>query len=135
MLRRTGKIILFLTAILVVIIVYQTRKPLPLGVSWEGKEHRVPAQSVHFFSDRTYVDNAGTRHSDQDIFTEVVRMIDKAEQYILLDMFLYNDFQGNPPEQTRALASELTQALIDKKQKNPEMSITVVSDPLNTVYG
>lgn len=131
----TMKILVTLTVILLIAILYQTRKPLPSGVSLEGKEYKVPAQSVRFLADRTYIDNDGERHSEQEIFTEVLSMINKAQNYILLDMFLYNDFQGKPPETTRALARELTQALITKKQANPEMTITVVSDPLNIVYG
>lgn len=133
--HRTIKILGTLTTVLLIAIVYQTRKPLPSGVSIEGQEYKVPAQSVHFLADRTYVDSSGQRHSEQEIFTEVLAMITNAQQYILLDMFLYNDFQGKPPETTRALASELTQALIAKKQANPKMTITVISDPLNIVYG
>jgi len=131
----TVKILITLTAVLLIVILYQTRKPLPPGVSLEGKEYKVPAESVHFLADRTYVDSSNQRHSEQEIFTEVLSMISKAKQYIMLDMFLYNDFQGDPPEKTRALASELTQALIAKRQANPEVVIIVVSDPLNTVYG
>lgn len=131
----TIKIFVTLTAVWLIVILYQTRKPLPPGVSLEGKEYKVPAQSVHFLADRTYTDSSGQRHSEQEIFTEVLRMINNAQHYILLDMFLYNDFQGEPPEKTRALASEVTQVLIAKKQANPEMTITVVSDPLNIVYG
>lgn len=131
----TIKILVTLTAVLFIVILYQTRKPLPSGVSLEGEEYKVPAQSVRFLADRTYIDTNRERHSEQEIFTEVLSMVNKAQQYILLDMFLYNDFQGKPPETTRALALELTQALIAKKQANPEMTITVVSDPLNIVYG
>jgi len=129
------KILVTLTAVILVVVLYQTQKPLPDGVSIEGNEYKVPVQSVHFLADRTYVDSTGQRHSEQEIFSGVLAMINEAEKYILLDMFLYNDFQGKPPETTRALAGELTQALIAKKQANPGMTITVVSDPLNTVYG
>lgn len=129
------RIIVILTAVVFIVMLYQIQKPLPDGVSLEGDEYKVPVQSVQFFADRTYVDSTGQRHSEQEIFNGVLAMINRAQQYILLDMFLYNDFQGEPPETTRALANELTQALITKKQANPEMTITVVSDPLNTVYG
>ena len=110
-------------------------RPLPPGLSVVGSRYRVPAESITFLADRTYVDAAGDRFSEQQIFDEVLAMIARAEHYVLLDMFLYNDWQGNPPETTRALSSELTQALVAKKQANPNISITVVSDPLNTVYG
>jgi HKD family nuclease len=64
----------------------------------------------------------------------VLTLIREAESYILVDMFLWNSFQGATPETYRLLSSELTEALIAKKVANPEVTITVVSDPLNTVY-
>lgn len=101
----------------------------------EGQKYSVPKQSVIFLADRTFLNEDGKRQSNQQIFDEIIRMIQNARQYILLDMFLYNDFQGDPPENIRALAGDLTQALIAKKKQNPDIAITVISDPLNTVYG
>lgn len=118
-----------------VVMVYSLQKPLPPGVHMKGEEYSVPEESVTFLVDQTYLDSSGVRQSDQEIFDEVMRMIANAEQYILVDMFLFNDFQGEPPEKTRALASELTEALVAKKKTNNDIIITVVSDPLNTVYG
>ena len=50
-------------------------------------------------------------------------------------MFLFNDFQGDPPEKTRHLSAELTQALVDRKISQPDLKVLVISDPVNTVYG
>ena len=109
--------------------------PAPQGVSVAGPERSVPAGAVTFLADRTYVDADGIRHTDHEIFDEVIRMIHAANEYVLVDMFLYNSFQGTAPEHTRALASELTGALVAAKEARPDLAITVVSDPLNTVYG
>jgi hypothetical protein len=117
------------------VIVYQTNKGLPVGVSVMGQPHRVEARAVTFLADRTYLDGTGARQVDQEIFDEVLSMIAGAQQFILIDMFLYNDFQGADVERTRALSSELTQALVAKKKSSPEIDITVVTDPINTVYG
>ena len=62
-------------------------------------------------------------------------MIARAQDFILLDMFLYNAWQGPVRENFRALAAELTEALIVRKHERPALSITVISDPLNTAYG
>ncbi len=128
-------VVLGLVLLWVGVMVFQTNKPLPDGVSVMGGEYAVPVDSVKFLADRTYVDGGGVRHSDQEIFDEVFQMIRGAREYILVDMFLYNSFQGSAPETTRALSSELTDALIVQKQAYPNMSVTVISDPLNTVYG
>ncbi|MBX2838883.1 MAG: phospholipase [Gammaproteobacteria bacterium] len=60
--------------------------------------------------------------------------IARARTAILVDMFLFNDWQGPDPETHRALAEELTQALITQKTAHPNMTIVVISDPVNTVY-
>lgn len=127
--------VIVITGLVIAVMIYQTQKPLPAGVSVEGEQHMVPDEAVRFLADRTYVDSSGKRHSEQEIFNEVLHMIERAQEYILVDMFLYNEFQGSKPERTRALARELTQELVAKKQANPDMKITVVSDPLNEVYG
>lgn len=108
-------------------------KTLPEGISFQG-EHRV-SEEVAFVSDSTWVDRNGQRQVEQAIFDDVFRIIAQAEKLIVLDMFLYNDFQGPVPETTRALSGELTSALIDKKAQHPEIDIVVISDPLNTLYG
>lgn len=121
--------------LLVAGMAFETYKPLPSGMRVTGQEHLAPASSVRFLADRTYVNAAGQRVSEQEIFDEVISMIRGARRYILVDMFLYNDFQGEPPERERALAAEVTAALMAAKQQYPDIVITVVSDPLNTVYG
>ena len=78
-------------------IFYVVRKPLPPGVGIAGEVRTVPAEAITFLADRTYVDAAGERHSEQQIFDEIVRMIRGAKHYVLVDMFLYNQFQGDLP--------------------------------------
>jgi phosphatidylserine/phosphatidylglycerophosphate/cardiolipin synthase-like enzyme len=108
-------------------------KTLPDGISFVGA--RFVAEEVAFVSDATWVDANGQRHVEQAIFDDMFRIIAAAKKLIVLDMFLYNDFQGPVPETTRALASELTDALIAKKLDQPEINIVVISDPVNTLYG
>jgi len=62
-------------------------------------------------------------------------MIDSAQKYILIDMFLYNDFQGPVPETHRDLSDELTNALVQKKVDFPDIKIIVITDPINIIYG
>ncbi len=108
-------------------------KPLPEGISYQG-EHRV-SEEVVFLSDSTWIDVNGQRRVEQTIFDDLFRIIADAEKLIVLDMFLYNDFQGPVPETTRALSSELTEALIARKAQVPDINIIVITDPLNTLYG
>lgn len=108
-------------------------KQLPEGFAYESPE-RVSA-NVEFLSDLTWIDRSGIRHVEQQIFDEVFSTIERARRFILLDMFLYNSFQGRKPEMTRALSAELTDKLIAQKQAHPDIRIVVITDPINTVYG
>ncbi|MEX0931246.1 MAG: phospholipase D-like domain-containing protein [Candidatus Paceibacterota bacterium] len=110
-------------------------KPLPEGFSFEGEYRMVNPEDIRFFADRTYTDEAGNRVVEQEIFDEVFHMIAEAKEYILVDMFLYNQYQGWQKEDTRGLAYELTSSLVAKKTSNPEIEIAVITDPINSIYG
>lgn len=106
---------------------------LPEGLSYQGQAQEVGKLS--FYRDLTYFDASGQRHTDQEIFDRWLEIIAGARRFILVDMFLFNDFQGPEPEETRGLTRELTEALIDRKKTDPDMRIIVITDPVNTVYG
>ncbi|HEY7885050.1 MAG TPA: phospholipase D-like domain-containing protein, partial [Cellvibrionaceae bacterium] len=112
---------------------YHVYKPLPQGLSLEAPA-RV-ASDVQFLADNTYTTANGERHIEQQIFDEVLAMIASARRFVLVDMFLFNDFQGEVTETHRALSTELTAALIAQKQRYPALEVQVISDPLNSVYG
>lgn len=134
--KQNFKRLVWLVVVLVVVVtIYSVTKPLPKGVSVTGPERLVSEQSVRFLADKTYLDAAGERQIEQEIFDEVMAMIKGAERYVLIDMFLFNSFQGKEVEDTRALASELTAALVEQKKRYPDMAVYVVTDPLNMVYG
>ena len=129
------KILFILIAIIIAVGIYGAYKPLPEGLNIEGQIHSVPSDDIYFYSDKTYVDSSGNRHSDQTIIDEVLNMIDSANQYILIDMFLFNSFLGSGVIPHRELADEITNALIKKKKQNPDIIIQIISDPINNIYG
>ena len=126
-------ILLWLLLALALFSAYHVIKPMPAGLSLEGQLHS--ATDVEFLADRTHIDNQGERYIEQQIFDAILEMIADARQFVLVDMFLFNDFQGELAEKHRALSWELTEALIAQKRQFPEMEIQVISDPLNTLYG
>lgn len=93
------------------------------------------AGSVQFFNDESWVDDAGQRRLSQSLFSGLFDGIRAAKSVIVVDMFLFNAWQGPVPETHRPLASELTDVLIEQQQSFPELDIIVISDPINTVYG
>lgn len=106
---------------------------VPKGLSYASEP--TLAADVRFLADTTWVDADGRRHSEQTIFDAVFDMIRRARKFILIDMFLYNDFEMQITEPLRLLSSELTDALLERKQKHPDIRIVVITDPINTVYG
>ncbi|WP_245932470.1 phospholipase D family protein [Isoalcanivorax indicus] len=109
------------------------RKPPPegVGIAWPER----PLGDAVLLHDLTWHDDTGTRHLQQQIFDDILRLISQAEQLILLDMFLFNAFQGEPPETHRALSAELTAALLARRRASPDLPIIVITDPVNTLYG
>jgi len=93
------------------------------------------ATDLKFLSDTSWQEPDGSRMTEQVIFDEALTMISESRQFVLLDMFLFNNFQGPKAENMRPIASELTAALVAQKNLHPDMTVTVITDPINTVYG
>lgn len=132
--RRISQLILFavLTYAFVTLLV-RSLMPAPDAIAMSGMQHN--SSHVQFFHDDSWLDEQGERQLSQELFDELFGMIAQARTFILLDMFLFNDWQGPVPETQRALSAELTDALIARKQASPDLQVLVVSDPINTVYG
>ncbi|GGA42774.1 phospholipase D family protein [Paenibacillus physcomitrellae] len=114
------------------VIVYQTHKPLPRGVSYESPEYTV--SSVHFLYDLTYPDGQGGIHQERNIVDRMYEMAGEARQYIVLDMFLFNDYVHKGavfPD----VSGELVRRLIDQKKKYPKLQALVITDEININYG
>lgn len=130
----TGKrLFALLVFVFILMAIYHVYKPLPPGLDIAAPVRN--ASNVEFLADSTYVDANGERQIEQQIFDAALEMIAEARQLVLVDMFLFNDFQGALTQTHRALSSELTEALIAQKQRYPELEIQVISDPLNSIYG
>lgn len=119
-------------ALLVVVGLWHTHKPLPEGTS-VATPLRVASQ-VRFLEDRTWVDSEGERRKSQTVFDEVFRLIGQAERLVVLDMFLFNDFAGEA-DIYRPLSEELTTALLQRVEQVDGLRVVLVTDPFNTLYG
>ncbi|TDL99022.1 hypothetical protein ERX27_00845 [Macrococcus brunensis] len=118
-----GSLFLIVTAV----AVFNVLKPMPVGLSKRFEPSRT--NNVKLLLDNTY----GHKY-DHEIFNTVFQTIDEADDFIILDMFLFNDaYDGN--EKFPDLTGELTRHLIKKKEENPNIRIYVLTDPINSVYG
>jgi hypothetical protein len=136
--RKQPKKRIFFTGFIIVCLVvgfYQTNKALPVDISYSGSAHVIPESQVEVFYDRTFMNAEGERQIEQEIFDEILRMISESSEYVLVDMFLFNDFLGVSTSSHRSLTEELTNALIAQKEAYPDMTVQVITDPINVIYG
>ena len=130
------KRIWFLTGILILISiivgVVQHNKKLPQGISYESPIYKT--NDVQFVYDLTY-QHQGKRVIEQNLMQEALRIIDHAEQLLLVDMFLYNDDYDREKGTYPNAAQQITEALINKRLNNPSIPIFVITDAVNTLYG
>ncbi|PRO67308.1 phospholipase [Alkalicoccus urumqiensis] len=112
-----------------VMALVHTQKSVPAGLSVTGDFH---VSDVELLQDITYEKDGETVH-EQEIMDSVLKVIEKAEDHIVADMFLFNG-EYNPAYDFPDLSGELAGALAAKKRENPEMEIVVLTDPINTGY-
>ena len=110
-------------------------KALPEGIDYRSKGYCVGAEDIEFLVDLTYKDTAGETVHEQEIFDTIFTLIDNARKYILIDMFLFNSYQGKAERAYRRLCFELMTRLLEKKKRIPSIKIDVITDPINNVYG
>ncbi|MFL2826339.1 MAG: phospholipase D-like domain-containing protein [Coraliomargaritaceae bacterium] len=95
---------------------------------------------VDLLIDRTYRDEAMEENLlDHEILDSIIREIRTAETFLIVDFFLWNDWQGrfakNNGQELIPLGSKLAEAIIQKRKANPEIPILVITDPINRLYG
>ncbi|WP_404346425.1 phospholipase D family protein [Sutcliffiella horikoshii] len=131
---KKNKMLIFILILITIVIltsVYHSYKPLPEGVSFEGDIHNV--SEVGFLYDITYGEKDDLQ-KEHAIFDRIYEVIDEAEEFIVIDMFLFNGYHDGemdyPP-----LSSNLMESLISKKKENPDLDIVFITDEINTTYG
>lgn len=115
--------------------VWNTTKPMPPGTDVSAPPVTVDATNVRFLSDLSYSDPQGQMVYEQQIFDEIFRIIDESESFIVADFFLFNDLVGASNSPHRALSRQLADHLLARKAARPALSVLLITDPINEVYG
>ncbi|AKS42049.1 phospholipase D family protein [Wenzhouxiangella marina] len=124
---------LALFGLYLVTAVWNVYKPLPPGLNASFPPRA--AADVEFLVDSTWIDARGQQHQDTEIFERLFEMIDQAEQLIVLEMFLINEFAGQASDGHRPLSGEVFDRLLAKRASHPSMDIVLITDPFNRLYG
>jgi phosphatidylserine/phosphatidylglycerophosphate/cardiolipin synthase-like enzyme len=131
--KRGGIILGLLLVLALAMAGYDMNRPLPSGIGTTTPWR--PAGTIRFLADETWVDATGTRHTEQAIIDEELRLIAQAQQLVVLDQFLFNPFAGAAGSPHRAITEELTRALIARREAVPDLRVVFITDPFNTLYG
>jgi len=65
---------------------FNNYKPLPEGLSFEGEIHHT--NDLDFLFDLIYKNKVGDTIIEQEIFDGAIQMIEEAEAFFIVDMFL-----------------------------------------------
>lgn len=129
--RRRWQVVGGAGVIWLVLFLFHITKPLPEGTSFLGPLRG--ASEIEFLHDLSYrVD--GQPSVEQEIFDRVLGMIDAAEEFVVIDMFLFDGEHGGEREY-RALSSELADRLLARKAANPALRTIFITDEINNFYG
>lgn len=105
----------------------------PKGTSYEGIKRK--DSNIEFLYDLNYKKNKQTI-KEQKIFQEQLAIIDEAEKFLILDMFLFNDdYDRDTDVEYPNLSEQLTDKLIEKKKEIPSIKILFITDEINNFYG
>lgn len=115
--------------------VWNTTKSMPPGTDISTPAVAIDAADIRFLRDLTYRDSQGRVVHEQHIFDEILRIIDESESFIVADFFLFNDMMGASNAPHRALSRQLADHLMARKAAKPSLSILLITDPINEVYG
>lgn len=126
-------VLLFIVLIPLVVMTARHFMPVPNDVSYESEFYQT--DDVNFLYDITLMNAEGESQSKQQIIDEIYQMIDEAEDFLVIDMFLFNDDYDHETLDFPTISQDLADKLIDKKNKNPDLEIVFITDPINTFYG
>lgn len=128
---QAAKLVSVLLVAYAVAMFYGLFKPLPANISYEGRWHEDTEAEILF--DITHEEDED-RQEEHEIFTHIEQMISEADDFIVVDMFLFND-EYDPDMSFPDLASWFSDRLIEKQEANPDLTIVVTTDRINSFYG
>jgi phosphatidylserine/phosphatidylglycerophosphate/cardiolipin synthase-like enzyme len=117
--------------------VWNVTKPMPAGTNVSTAPVSVPAADVQFLYDltRAHPQNRDELVYEQRIFDEVFSIVDQARSFVVADFFLLNEQMGAAGAAHRPLSRQLADHLIARKQAVPNLTVLLLTDPINDVYG
>ncbi|MCS5420580.1 MULTISPECIES: phospholipase D family protein [Psychrilyobacter] len=105
---------------------------LPPNISMESPIYQT--DNVEFYYDLTYKKD-DVIYTEHRIFNQMEKIIEDAEEFIVMDVFLFNDLYNASEFNFPKVSSGITKALIKKKREDKDIQIYFITDEINTFYG
>jgi len=112
---------------------WHLNKPLPAGLDADLGPR--PVSGVEFLVDSTWLTPGGNQQQSTRIFERMLDLINRAEQLVVLEVFLLNDFAGASGDGHRPLSARVLDAMVARKRARPDMPVILITDPFNRLYG
>ena len=114
------------------ILIFYGCSNLPSNISMESPTYQT--NNVEFYYDLTHrrEDIVYTEHR---IFNQMEKMIENADEFIVMDVFLFNNLYNASEFNFPKVSSGIKKALIKKKKENKDIKIYFITDEINTFYG
>lgn len=128
----TWIILSLLLSVYIGTLIFHQTKELPDGTSYLGEEHWLTEDEISFLYDLTY-QKEGEEVYEHEIFNTVFQMIEEAEEFIIIDMFMINDFSDEGrdfPEVSKMFSDKIKAQL----EKFPELQVVIITDDINRSY-
>ena len=123
---------LLLLAFICLALFFGFKTPVPQGISEKGPMRNT---DFEFIYDLSYEKNNDIVY-EKNIFEKMKSLIGNARQFIVMDMFLFNDdYDRENSASFPDLSNQLTNALINQKAKYPDLKIVFITDEINSFYG
>lgn len=121
----------FIALLLLFPLIFGWITPAPAGTSYCSPNSTV--SELRMLYDLTYMKDNKLTH-EQRILDEQLDMIRTAKDFVVADIFLYNDYYNSAKYQFPKSTQEFTGALIAQKQKYPGLKAYVITDEINNSY-
>ena len=110
-----------------------TIKTPPLGINYESPIRETENAEFHY--DLTYLDKDGNIQYDRNLWDATFKVVDNAKDYLIIEMFLFNDLYNKDKEHFPEFAKEYTERLVKKQKENPNLKVYILADENNNFYG
>lgn len=132
--KSSKKYVIIISIILLIVlpVIYSAVKRSPEGTNYVSQWYDIYDLEILF--DLTYRNDNQIVH-EQNIIDEQINMINNSQEYIIIDVFLFNDDYDKEKYTYPKVAQKLADAIIRKKQQVPNIDIIVIADPVNNGYG